>query len=164
MNTIKLKQINRDLARHFHVRPAKLNFITGKRSWYRTKRKTIDIGTGWKNHFSHEESLLHEFAHHLESCRNNNAQAEKATFHGAFFVRCLVEVTDHYYGDRTLYSWDKEYKQVQRIYYDRHIEDVEPPIKSGDRIPMIEQLLSSGFFPVYSTRCTGVMQRQCRLK
>lgn len=143
MEHTQAKEIITLLSKEFKVRPPKLEMIRGKRSWYRSRKKLISFGVGWENHFTRENVLLHEFAHHLEYCRNGGQLADKKSAHSAYFVKCLIEVVEYYYGDLSKYAWDKEYKQVQRFYYRKHPKTyVEVCRNHIAACPEIERLLS----------------------
>ncbi len=57
------------------------------------------------------DTVLHEFAHHLQSLKYGDARGEiplEMEVHGKEFLEELWRVTSHYYGDAEKYCWGTE--------------------------------------------------------
>lgn len=86
-----------------------------KHSFYRIVERTIYLCTASK-WWSVEDSILHEFAHHVVHMRY--ARRCKS-HHGPEFKAAMIQVVRAWYGENTdRYEWEKEYKSV------RHLADI----------------------------------------
>ena len=98
------------LAKHFKTSVPLLEFIptAAKRTgvYYRSHELIqLHIPADWIN------TLLHEYAHHLNGVRNYNGHG-----HGKDFAELLYRVVHFYYnGDIHRYTWESEYKSLRRI-------------------------------------------------
>lgn len=118
------------LSRHFKMRRPAITIgnKNQRRSLYYPDRRAISIAPRAKNPV---DSVLHEFAHYMEFSRNGDNPAEGNKAHGPYFVRCLVDAAEAWYGDYSKYNWRREYKQVINIYRKRWIKgnELDPPAK-----------------------------------
>jgi len=73
---------------------------------YSPSSTTIKVGAiAWRGV---EVSFLHEFAHHLNTCRGGGN-------HDKGFWNALLEITRAWYGDPVRYPWGTEYKAGQNF-------------------------------------------------
>lgn len=103
----KIKSVLDGLADRFQVSRPKLCYsaITRRgRYYYRGER--ILIGPRcWRGI---EQSLVHEFAHHLATKRHGDCG------HNARFIAALFDTAAAHFVDPTKYLWRTEYKSIQR--------------------------------------------------
>jgi len=94
----------------FRVSVPKLRWSAYYRGFYNPKTQTIWMGRKLRS-FNNPDTLLHEFAHHLNVMRGGVPY-----YHHRFpFVVCLIEVASVQYGNAARYNWDAEYSTVERL-------------------------------------------------
>lgn len=97
------------LSQVFGVPVPRLKVTGGHGGMYVPLDSTVRIGR--RTVGGSEFGVLHEFAHHLDFCRNGLGPKR---FHGEVFFKCLVEVVKAWFGDPVRYLWKYEYQVIQR--------------------------------------------------
>jgi len=101
------------LARHFGTTEPKLIFGRTQRGWYRPPNRhtgappSISLHDANRGGWKLENTLLHEFAHHLHWTRTGVAN------HNADFHRALTDVAGAWYGNPADYCWGLEYARLR---------------------------------------------------
>jgi len=119
----------KELAAHFGVDVPRLIRSRGKGASYVPSRKTIRLAA---RSFRGIDSLLHEFAHHLQdtpqyACLRPEGRALRPSWysgaprkarsiHGPDFFAALLAVSTFAYGSAKHYSWANEYKAIAAKY------------------------------------------------
>lgn len=107
----KLQEIANILAAEFNIKPPLVSINSRRRGASYTpmfRRINIPFAGSWRGT---ENSMVHEFAHHLVNVRSPRARP-----HGSEFIRALAEVSAAWYGDIHQYDWKTEYKSVKSWY------------------------------------------------
>lgn len=99
------------LSAHFKVSTPKLIFGRTRRGWFRVNRytgeKSVSVHSSPVGGWSIANTLIHEFAHHLDYSRRGK------TFHDKPFWEALTEVAAAWYGNPAEYCWHLEYATIR---------------------------------------------------
>ena len=127
-----LQETMATICKHYRVPLPKLkvssNILSG-RYYPWPWRATISLGFRGPDSL---DDLLHELAHHLDYTRNGGPEKRngKRQPHGLRFRRTLWNLTVMYYGDPTVYNWEKEYARV-RIWATKKLEPLNTTSREG---------------------------------
>ena len=115
------KEILDILSINFGINPIKVKIHRAiKNRAYACYNKNLICISLWSDTVTHENVLLHEFAHILAFKR----YGEKGMGHGEYFRMCLVEVVRVWYNDIDCYQWNKEYISIKKWYNRRYSKNV----------------------------------------
>jgi hypothetical protein len=113
-----------------------LAWTSYRRGRYIISTQTIRVG---RNSWRGAHTVIHEFAHHLDTIRKGGAQEVLAKYraskkkrfdsHGPSFTEALEDCVDVALGDQTLYSWDTEYQRVKKAHHRITLHTVQSTIQ-----------------------------------